>query len=64
MDGFIEDLVAYKLFEEAFCVQPDVECLNCESALLYDQEREVYLCADCRGEFEKCFRRAASTRLN
>ena len=51
MDDFIEDYVAYELFEEALCVQTDVECPNCESALLYDQEREVYLCPDCRGEF-------------
>ena len=51
MDGFIEDYVAYELFEESFCVQTDVECPHCESALLYDQEQEVYLCADCRGEF-------------
>ena len=51
MDGFIEDYVAYELFEEAFCVQTDVECPHCESNLLYDQEREVYPCADCRGEF-------------
>ncbi len=51
MDDFIEDYVAYELIAEAFCVQTDVECPNCESALLYDQEREVYLCPDCRGEF-------------
>jgi len=51
MDDFIEDYLAYELFEEAFCVQTDVECPNGESALLYDQEREVYLCPDCRGEF-------------
>lgn len=55
MDDFIGDYVAYELFEEAFGVQTDVECPNCESALLYDQEREVYLCADCQlidaGEF-------------
>ena len=51
MDDFIEDYVAYELFEEAFCVETDVECPNCESALLYDQEREIYLCPDCRGEF-------------
>ena len=50
MDDFIEDYVAYELFEEAFCVQTDVVCPNCESALSYDQEREVYLCPDCRGE--------------
>ena len=24
-------------------------CPHCESALLYHQEREVYLCPDCRG---------------
>ena len=47
----MEDYVACKLFEEAFCVQTDVECPNCESALLYDQEWEVYQCPDCRGEF-------------
>ncbi len=51
MDDFIEDYVAYELFEESFCVHTDVECPNCESALLYDQEREIYLCPDCRGEF-------------
>ena len=51
MDDFTGDYVAYKLFEEAFCVQTDVECPHYESALLYDPEREVYLCADCRGEF-------------
>ena len=51
MDDFIEDYVAYELFEEAFCVQTAVECPHCESNLLYDQEREVYPCADCRGEF-------------
>ena len=43
--------MAYELFEEAFCVQTDVECPHCESNLLYDQEREVDLCPDCRGEF-------------
>ena len=47
----MEDYVAYELFEEAFCVKTDVECPHCESNLLYDQEREVYLCPDCRGEF-------------
>ena len=51
MDDFIEDYVAYELFEEAFCVLTAVECPHCESNLLYDQEREVYPCADCRGEF-------------
>ena len=51
MDGFIEDYVAYELFEESFCVQTDVECPDWESALLYDQKRKVCLCADCRGDF-------------
>ena len=46
MDELIEDYVEYELFEESFCAQIDVECPNCESALLYDQGREVYLCAD------------------
>ena len=51
MDDFIEDYVAYELFKESFCVQTDVECPHCESALLYDQEREVYLCPDYHDEF-------------
>ena len=51
MEDFIEDYLAYELFDDASCVQTDVECPHCESALLYDQEREIYLCADCRGEF-------------
>ena len=51
MDGFIEDYMAYELFEESLCVQTDVECPDCESALLYDQKRKVCLCADCRGDF-------------
>ena len=41
MDDFIEDYVAYDLFEEALYVQTDVVCPDCESALLYDQERNL-----------------------
>ena len=51
MEDFMEDYVAYELFEAAFCVQTDLECPPCESALLYDREREVHLCPDSRGEF-------------
>ena len=42
--------MGYELFEEALYVQTDVVCPHGESALLYDQERKVYLCSDCRGD--------------
>jgi uncharacterized CHY-type Zn-finger protein len=51
MDEFVEDYVAYELFEESFCEQTNVACPDCKSSLLYDREREVYLCPDCRNEF-------------
>ena len=51
MDDFVEDYVAYELFEESLCEATDVECPNCECSLLFDPVRQLYLCPDCRGEF-------------
>ena len=55
MDNFIEDCiesyVAFELFEETLCEATDVACPNCESSLLFDRERQRFLCPDCRGEF-------------
>ena len=36
MEDFLDDYVA---------------CPNCESPLLFDRERQLFLCPDCRGEF-------------
>jgi len=51
MDDFLEDYVAFEWLEESLCEATDVICPDCESSLLYDSEREVYLCPACRGEF-------------
>ena len=51
MDEFIEDYVAFELFEEALCEPTDVQCPNCEASLLFDRERQLFLCPECRGEF-------------
>jgi hypothetical protein len=51
MDDLLGDFAAYEWFEESCCEPTDIPCPTCESTLLYDREREVYLCPDCRGEF-------------
>ena len=51
MEDFLDDYVALELFEEALCEPADVVCPNCESPLLFDRERQLFLCPDCRGEF-------------
>ncbi len=51
MEEFIDDYVAFELFEESQCEATDIACPACESTLLYDRERELYLCPECRGEF-------------
>jgi hypothetical protein len=49
---FIDDYVAFELFEEALCVPTEIDCPNCcECLLLFDQARAIYLCPDCRSEF-------------
>ena len=51
MEEIVEDDVAFELFKESLCEATDVECPNCEYSLLFDPERELYHCPDCRGEF-------------
>ena len=51
MDKFIEEYVAFELFEEALCEPTDVACPDCEASLLFDRERQLFLCPECRGEF-------------
>ena len=51
LEEIVEDDVAFELFEESLCEATGVECLNCEYSLLFDPERELYHCPDCRGEF-------------
>ena len=51
MDEIIGDYVAFELFEEALCLPTEIDCPNCESWLLIDPERGIYLCPDCRSEF-------------
>ena len=50
-DDCVESYVAFELFEEALRESTDVECPNCKTLLLFDRERQIYLCTDCRGEF-------------
>jgi len=51
MDDFVEDYVAFELFEESLCETTDLACPSCESSLLFDRERQLFLSPDCRGEF-------------
>jgi len=51
MDDFVEDYVAFKLFEESLCETTDLACPSCEASLLFDRERQLFLCPECRGEF-------------
>jgi len=52
MDDFFEEYLAFEMFEESFCEETQIPCPNCEATLLLDRERRVFLCPDCRGEFE------------
>ncbi len=51
MDDFVEDYVAFELFEESLWETTDLTCPSCESSLLFDRERQLFLCPECRGEF-------------
>jgi DNA-directed RNA polymerase subunit RPC12/RpoP len=50
MEELIDDYVAFELFEESLCEATDIACPACESSLLFDPEREIYLCPECRDE--------------
>ena len=51
MDDFVEDYVAFELFEESLCETTNLNCPSCESSLMFDRERQIFLCPECRGEF-------------
>ena len=53
MDDFVEDYAAFELFQEAHCDETEIDCPECGQELLFDPQRAIYLCPDCRSEFQE-----------